>query len=106
MDSLTLASGSWVDIGNGTKMYDPELTQNNTTGTPVRPTREPTGHVTPPPSGRKQHSEFASQTSKASYLEYDHKLNAPDSKGHDLPQIVFRWLVKSRWEAERLLMGF
>ena len=123
MASLTPAKGRWVEIGRGVKVYESEVTQDIIAGTPVpiigavaaqsnypntprKQGRETTGLVTPPSSRRKQHSEFTSQSSKAAYHQHACKLKVPDSAGHKLPQLVFRWLVRWRSGAERQLTKF
>ena len=110
MESSTPAEGRWVDVGSGLKVYDSKVTQDIIADTPVRvrtravaksihfktprkPGREPLGLETPPPSRRKQHSEFIPWSSKASCHEYPYKLKVPDSQGRKLPKVVFRWLV-------------
>ena len=111
MGSLTPAKGRWIDVGNGTRMYDPKVTPDIVAATPVpirglaaatteftipsHPGREKIGLVTPPPSQKKERSKLGSHSSKASYHKYDYKLKVPDSKDRKLPRIVFRWLVRS-----------
>ena len=123
MASLTPAKGRWVDVDNGTRMYDPEVTPDIVAATPVptrglaaaaiteftipsQPGREQIGLVTPPPSQKKERPKLASHCLKAPYHDYDHKLKVPDSKDHKLPRVVFRWLVRSDSGAEKRLIKF